>query len=345
MKILLIGEFSGVHNNLKKGLTKIGHDVKLAADGDGFKNFKYDFKISPHVGTFTGKIKNIIYIVWNLKRFTGYDVVQFISPFSIPYYYSFFLITFIIFRFNKKSVYYVCGTDPAFLASKDKFEYFPFDDSQDINLPKYHLFSLLHFQFFINLIDKIVPANYTYAVGYFNNTKLTKPIPLPGSGIIISKIRPVGEKIRILFGITRRGFKGAEHILKAIQLIESQFSNRFEFVIVEKLSFTEYELLLSECDVLIDQCKSYDYGMNAIIGMEHGMIVFSGSEEITSEFLGFTYNPIINIKPNANDIANNLIQLLCHNREELLRIKNMFQEHASNYHELRRVTNMFQNIY
>jgi len=90
MKILLIGEFSGVHNNLKKGLTELGHEVKLAADGDGFKAFEYDFRVAPYVGTVYGKFLNILYILRNIRKFTGYDVVQFINPFVLPYYYSFF---------------------------------------------------------------------------------------------------------------------------------------------------------------------------------------------------------------------------------------------------------------
>ena len=39
MKILLLGDFSAVHKNLKDGLLELGHDVVLASDGDGFKIF------------------------------------------------------------------------------------------------------------------------------------------------------------------------------------------------------------------------------------------------------------------------------------------------------------------
>lgn len=44
MKVLLFGEYSGLFNNLKDGLVKIGHQVFLASAGDGSKNFPSDFK-------------------------------------------------------------------------------------------------------------------------------------------------------------------------------------------------------------------------------------------------------------------------------------------------------------
>ena len=37
MKILLIGEFSRLHNSLKEGLLALGHEVVLVNNGDGFK--------------------------------------------------------------------------------------------------------------------------------------------------------------------------------------------------------------------------------------------------------------------------------------------------------------------
>ena len=45
MKILLIGEYSNLHNSLKQGLQKKGHEVVLLSSGDGFKNFDSDIVI------------------------------------------------------------------------------------------------------------------------------------------------------------------------------------------------------------------------------------------------------------------------------------------------------------
>ena len=114
MKILLIGEFSGVHNNLKKSLVDSGHSVILAANGDGYRKFDSDFLLTPYKGRIYGRIKNIIYLLKNINKLTGYDVVQYINPFVIPYYSLFFGVPLLITLFNKKKVYYACGTDPCY---------------------------------------------------------------------------------------------------------------------------------------------------------------------------------------------------------------------------------------
>ena len=45
MKILLVGEYSRLHNSLKEGFIALGHEVTLISDGDGFKNFPNDISI------------------------------------------------------------------------------------------------------------------------------------------------------------------------------------------------------------------------------------------------------------------------------------------------------------
>ena len=37
MKILLLGDYSSLHNYLKKGLVELGHEVTLLSNGDGWK--------------------------------------------------------------------------------------------------------------------------------------------------------------------------------------------------------------------------------------------------------------------------------------------------------------------
>jgi hypothetical protein len=43
MRILLLGEYSRLHNSLKEGLTELGHEVILVSNGDGFKGYPADF--------------------------------------------------------------------------------------------------------------------------------------------------------------------------------------------------------------------------------------------------------------------------------------------------------------
>lgn len=42
MKILIIGEFSGLAKNLKIGLNYLGNQVSIVSTGDGFKNIEIE---------------------------------------------------------------------------------------------------------------------------------------------------------------------------------------------------------------------------------------------------------------------------------------------------------------
>ena len=59
MKILLVGEYSRLHNSLKEGLTALGHEVTIVGTGDHFK--KYD-AIVRMMNTNYGKNVTIIFI-------------------------------------------------------------------------------------------------------------------------------------------------------------------------------------------------------------------------------------------------------------------------------------------
>src|SRR5699024_10828118 len=97
MKILLVGEYSRLHNSLKEGLIELGHEVKLIADGDNFKNYPVDLSIRPkwtNANWFSKKMKVGFYkltaidlqkveaylrFLFHKKKLKGFDVVQFIN--------------------------------------------------------------------------------------------------------------------------------------------------------------------------------------------------------------------------------------------------------------------------
>jgi len=343
MKILLIGEFSGVHNNLKKGLIELGHDVKLASDGDKYRKFNLDFEIAPYEGRIISRLQNVIYFLINIKKFIGYDVIQFINPFIIPYYFHYLGLTKILFKFNGKSVYYACGTDPAFINAEDKFEYYPFE-TKSKEKPVYNKLSIKYYNWFLCRIDHIVPSMYTYAVGYFGNKKLTNPIPLPGSGKFTKNIGSQNnKKVKVLYGITRHEYKGSSHIFKALEMIQLKYPEKVEVTIVEKLPFNDYISILDQTDILIDQCKSYDYGMNAIFALERGKIVMSGSEEIAIKYLNLTSSPVINIKPDFQQIIIELQKLV--NLNSFMDLKKNSYDHAFNVHNLSIISHNFSKLY
>ncbi len=346
MKVLLLGEFSGVHNNLKKGLEQQGCRVTLANNGDYYKKLQQDIKISPFKGKYFGKLLNIIYFLFNIRKFIGYDVVQFISPFVLPYYFSYFGIPFLLFKFNSKIVYYACGTDPIYLASKNRFKYFPFDDKNDEKYPRYDVRGKLNnFNAFLNHVDLIIPSSYDYLIGYSSNPKTSKPILLPCSGCYNEVIDLPTTNTNILFGITRRGIKGADYILNALEKIKQNYSKTATLAIVERVPFDEYIDYLKQCDVLVDQCKSYGYGMNAIFALEQGKIVLSGAEKEALDCAGVQNCPVINITPNVDQIYQELEKVLLFPREGIMALKKRGVDYAKEYHDPIKIGAQFFQAY
>jgi hypothetical protein len=352
MKILLIGEFSGVHNNLKKGLVDLGHVVTLATDGDSYRDIKRDLNLKPYATTSEMKrivrwymhMRNILFFMKNYKTYSGNDIVQFISPFAIQATY--YLIIRLILRFNKKTIYYICGTDPVFLDSDKHFKYFPFDNNESDELPKYNKNSLKYFNWFVKKIDLIIPAMYTYMVGYINYSKLSNPIPLPGTGNYanIEKVNN-NHKVNILHGITRFNFKGSKYILEALEELKNKYPDIVNVNIVEKLPFTEYYSLYSNADIVVDQCKSYDYGMNAIYALEHGKIVLSGAEDVALIYSAFEKCPIINIRPDKNHIVTQLEKIISMNYEEISNMQNKSISYVKNHHDPKIIALKFIKYY
>jgi len=129
VRILLIGEYSRLHNSLKEGLVALGHDVTLVGNGDGFKNFPVD--LSTKAGWSESKIGTVfrkvihrltkldiaqlefgIRFYFHLKKLKGFDVVQLINEAPIqttPKLERFLLKK--IFNQNPNVFLLCCGVD------------------------------------------------------------------------------------------------------------------------------------------------------------------------------------------------------------------------------------------
>ena len=128
MKILLVGEYSRLHNSLKEGLNALGHQVILMGDGDYFKNYPVDIKLNRRFQKgLLKRFKNLIFRLsgfdissWLLLRsalrhkqaLQGYDVVQLIneSPLGIMPKHELKLIQWLV-AHNDKLFVMACGTD------------------------------------------------------------------------------------------------------------------------------------------------------------------------------------------------------------------------------------------
>lgn len=312
MKILLIGEFSSLHNYLKDGLIELGHDVVLYSNGDGSKRIPGSDGIlykQSHNG-FKNLFYNYIQSFYISRKFCNFDVVQFIST----RLYSYRIRNRIYKRFilkNKKVFYSASGGDYAMKKAYDNklIDYYMYDEddlferlySKDNSEGKFNI----EFEHcFLNRVNGIIPSLYEYSIGYQNSfANLKSAIPFP---INLQKIKYseniVNDKIVFFHGITRPLNKGTNLIREALKKLAEKYPDRVEVIIKEKMPFEQYLEMIDKANVIVDQCKSYGYGINACISLAKGKIVMTGCRKEEFDCLGIDEkdNPMLLAMPSVS---------------------------------------------
>ena len=329
MKILLVGEFSGFHRALKLGLQELDHEVILAGSPDGFKSIPIDVNLWPSVRV-TNKLLFAFFkqisIYNGLKKLPDVDVVQFISPMrfhnSLPVYGKWFN-SFVYQSFIKKSnksFLVACGNDPVYSQiGKNKVGYNPLDaESKITGIVSSKTTDQKALSWNIELakrLNGVIPASYDYRVGYETfsddiNLSSTIPMPIMTSEYEYSENILNNGKIRILHGITRPEMKGTPIIMEALEMIKEKYPDELEIRTVNRLTYAEYLNEIQNANCLIDQCNSYGYGINALVGLAMGKVVMSGAEPEELNALNVADCSVINIRPDADDIYSKVEQLI-----------------------------------
>ncbi len=228
------------------------------------------------------------------------------NPHFIPLYKYKNTINFL---FSKtKNIYLTAiGTDWIYVKYSSFFDYWPHMDDIFIKL-KYMMMYRHRDLYLLKFIKCIIPSLYDYAEPYrlspFKN-KLSSTIPLPfETNFSLSKNINLKPKIVIFHGIIRRKFKGSQIIEKALNRVKVEFPNDVEIIIKGKMSFTKYHKFLDSIDILVDQCKSYSYGMNTLYALSKGKIVLTGFHELSKKELNIDYKTpfLIGISPSEDII-------------------------------------------
>jgi glycosyltransferase involved in cell wall biosynthesis len=311
MRILLVGEFSRLHNSLKEGLIKLGHEVVLINNGDGFKNFPTDY--TNRALLCESKLGNIfrqaiyritkfdistiergIRFFLHLKKLQHFDVVQLINeaPIQTTQKLEFYLLKKLL-KQNKKTFLLCSGIDymtlqhmllkkerysvmnPYFEDSvKNKKQYdFMFDYNSEIH-KKIHAFLYQN-------ISGVIATDLDYVNPIKDNSKYVEMIPNP---INTNKIRfneiNLEDRIVLFLGINSGNSikKGIPFFEKALQLISEKYKEKVSIVITENIPYQEYILLYNNCHILLDQVYGFDQGYNALEAMAKGKVVFTGAE-------------------------------------------------------------------
>jgi len=126
-------------------------------------------------------------------------------------------------------------------------------------------------------------------------------------------------KIVIYHSSNRPVFKGSKFINEALEIIQERYPEDVEVINASFLPLEEYLSAINRTHILIDQCRSYSYAMNALYSLAKGKVVLSGCEEECVKEWGIEDSPVVNIRPNVDDIVNKLEYLIL-NRDLILKL-------------------------
>lgn len=327
MKILLLGENSSIHLNLKDGLTELGHKVDLASNGDGWKDIPRDIDLNYSKKWLPFKISNRVFPWVDLKKFKGYDIVQIISPDFI--YRSFFpskLFFSKIRKQNKKVFLLGAGSDSYFWKyGRERLKYGSFDDTL-----KYDLKSAKHpseredyielNKYIADSVDGIIPVMYEYEVSYRGHKNLLGTIPMPINTHKIKYSDNILEKKIVIFhGLNRYGFKGTRHVEEAFKILKEKYPDELEMIIDGHMPLETYLKFIKRTNIIIDQTNFHSLGVSGLYSMALGKVTLGGAEPEALESIGVASSPTINIKPNAKSIVEE-IEKLINQKEKILDI-------------------------
>jgi glycosyltransferase involved in cell wall biosynthesis len=355
MKILLLGELSGLHEELRFGLLDQGHQVVTACVGQASATYPLDIRLykAPHQNRI-GWAREILTQSVNLPRLTGFDIVQMISPKFFHWKVNRAFVRFLK-RFNRALVVINTGCTTGYNDFVRELRFSPCAECKLYDQPTHECVwerdeerEFEHWMW--NHADGIVTTAWEYERALATTRFIGKnhPIPLP---IDTRRHRPQpwqrGPKVRIYYGETRHGYKGGRSIAEALAKLEaSPFASKVEIIKASRMPFDDYLALLDTVDIVIDQSNSHCYGMNALYTIARGKISFTGAAPEAMGFFGIgpEESPFVNVGPDPGDIFAKLVKLI-QDPQKMDSLSAKGREFAVRIHDAQRVARAYGAMY
>lgn len=343
MKILLLGEYSRLHNSLKEGLVALGHEAITVASGDDFKKYPTDYSF--HSAFFSPfwlirKAKNLVFKITTidlekieravrfyflLPKLKDFHHVQLINSDAIETYP--FLTRFLykkVFQNIESRSLLVCGDETPVIDYLFKKEmkysvltpYF-----NDNSLAKQFHFPLKYrtksyrktFDWLHNNCNSLIASDLDYKIPLEAMKYKTHFIPNPiNTDTIVFKKLEINSKVVIFLGINRGSYikKGISFFEKALTLIKEKYNSKVEIIITENVPYNQYISLYNKAHILLDQVYAYDQGYNALEAMAKGKVVFTGAENEFTKHYNLTDRVVVNASPDVDSLVNELSYLI-----------------------------------
>ncbi|MGV6829958.1 MAG: glycosyltransferase family protein [bacterium] len=312
MKILLVGEYSRLHNSLKEGLVELGHEVTLIGNGDLFKKYPADIHIDADffkkpIFSFLRKGFFKLFgfdfadyeVSYRLKKklpeLKGYDIIQLINEdaLCIAPFIQIPLLKKLINQ-NKSAFLLCCGDDHISIQHylKNDQKYSILTPYLDHGVSKKHFryalkyltkpYKKLH-EFLYEHIKGVISTDLDYYITQVDRKSHLGMIPNPvNTNLIKSTPKQSNEKLTIFHGVNELSKirKGASFFEKALDKIQKLYGDKVNIQITYSLPYKEYIKVYEKAHILLDQVYAFDQGYNALEGMAAGKVVFTGADDI-----------------------------------------------------------------
>jgi hypothetical protein len=322
-KVLLLGEFSNLHNMLSVSLREYGINSFVVGSPNGFRGLKADLSLSSNYSGLIGRAHTALKPIINIQKLMGYDIVQ-----AITYEQFHPLI-------NDKMLSLISGLSGKFCSLStgcDSFlnSYFTtkhpyesicrdclqFDQVRD-RCSTREINSIKSQETLYELSAAIIPMQLEYKNSMLRTrfkSKVTSVHRLPFLKLESTsrnhrRALNKGATLRVAHGLNRYGFKGTKVVEEAAHIIKNEKIKDIELTILPRMSLNEYLSVISEFDVVIDQLYVESYGYNALYCMSMGVPVISSTTNRAINEIGASFNPFIFSKPDARLLVELLIKL------------------------------------
>ncbi|WP_374399369.1 glycosyltransferase [Flavobacterium sp.] len=374
MKILLLGEYSRLHNSLKEGLVALGHEVTIVGCGDKFKKFPVDYSIYAAVcndnkianflfksirkvlGLDFEKIEKAIRFYLLLPKLNDFNHVQLINSDALETYpiLSRFLFKKLFKKIKSRSLL-ICGDETPIVDYwfQNELKYSvltPYFD--DNSLEKYFQFPLKYrkenyrktFHWLKENCQQLITSDLDYGIPMQKMGYSTTFIPNPinTDKIVFQPIENT-NKIIIFLGINRLSYlkKGINYFEKALEIIREKYADKVEIIVTENLPYNEYISIYNKAHILLDQVFAYDQGYNALEAMAKGKVVFTGAEtEFLNQYQLQEDEVCINALPNETEIAAKL-SLLIEHPEKIIAISKNARNFIEKQHDYKTIATKY----
>ena len=375
MKILLIGEYSRLHNSLKEGLQKLGNEVTILGFKDGFKDFPVDFPLEKKWDFgFRKKIKLAALVLtgfdisscltyrqfWkNRNQFRDFDAIQLINEnsFFCNYTHEKKILDY-LFKHNKKVFLLSAGDDYSYVNYNFEHPENPsiiqpylagkINDKDFSNVLKFRTkaFEKLH-DFIYENIQGVIATDLDYHIPLQNHPKYLGLIPSPMNvDRFPKKELAINERIVIFHGINRESYfkKGNDFFEKALEIIKKKYNDKIDVFVTENVPYNDYINRYNQAHIVLDQLYGHDQGSNGLEAMAKGKVVFTNASEAFEKQYDLTEKVAVNALPDVDHLVSEL-SFLIENQAEIKAIAKRARGFIEKEHDYLKIAARYLEIW